>query len=126
MKDGIANVSVRTLSLALVATVSIPALARAQAARIYWLGQSLGGAYGIDLFAVEPAIRAAVFNVSFGVFAENPRLPPGSRPLAGAMPATRMPSLLNPTRRPALGTPWGIQWASCTTLRIWLLALPAL
>jgi glucose/arabinose dehydrogenase len=30
MKDGIANVAVRTLSLALVATVSLPALARAQ------------------------------------------------------------------------------------------------
>jgi len=64
--------------------------------RIFWLGQSLGGAYGIDLFAVEPAIRAAVFNVPFGVFAENRRLPAGSRPLLGAMLATRIPSLLNP------------------------------
>jgi dienelactone hydrolase len=64
--------------------------------RIYWLGQSLGGAYGIDLFAVEPAIRAAVFNVPFGIFAENRRIPAGSRPLLGAILATRMPSLLNP------------------------------
>jgi len=56
----------------------------------------LGGSYGIDLFAVEPAIKAAVFNVPFGIFAENRRIPAGSRPLAGALLGTRMPSLLNP------------------------------
>ncbi len=38
--------------------------------RIYYVGHSLGSTFGVPLVAVEPAIRAAVFNVAGGPLVE--------------------------------------------------------
>lgn len=64
------------------------------ASRIYYLGQSLGAMWGMFVFAYEPAIRAAVFNVPVGTLIYNT-----SRSLEraslGALLDARVPSLLN-------------------------------
>jgi len=66
------------------------------AARIYYLGQSMGTNWGMMVFASEPAIRAAVFNVPAGTLIYNTALSPALRPGLGEMLAARTPSLLNP------------------------------
>ena len=52
--------------------------------RIYYLGQSLGAMWGMLVFAYEPAIRAAVFNVPAGTLPYNDLLSPVDRPGFGA------------------------------------------
>ena len=64
--------------------------------RIYYLGQSLGAMWGMVVFAHEPAIRAAVFNVPAGTLPYNNLLAPVDRPGFGTdLLAARTPSLLN-------------------------------
>ena len=75
------------------------------AARIYYAGQSFGGIYGPTLTAVEPAIRAAVFNVPGGSVTEIARLSPIFRPLTGLALLQRQPPLLNLAPTPALPIP---------------------
>jgi dienelactone hydrolase len=67
------------------------------AGRIYYFGYSMGGKYGTDFVAFEPAVRAAVFAATGGPLIDNRRIAPGSQfrgPLGAAL-AARMPSLLN-------------------------------
>ncbi|MDE2080810.1 MAG: Ig-like domain-containing protein [Burkholderiales bacterium] len=75
------------------------------AGRIYYAGQSFGGIYGPTLTAVEPAIKAAVFNVPGGSVTEIARLSPIFRPLTGLALLQRQPSLLNLAPTPALPVP---------------------
>jgi hypothetical protein len=63
--------------------------------RIYLYGQSLGGGYGMSAFAVEPAIRAAVFVVPPGTLVYNSLLSPPFRARLAPVLAARSPSLLN-------------------------------
>jgi virulence factor lipase-like protein len=63
--------------------------------RIYYVGQSWGGAYGTDFLAVEPAIRVAVLLTTSGSVSESTRLTSASRPRFGNLLASRQPSLLN-------------------------------
>jgi Bacterial virulence factor lipase N-terminal len=63
--------------------------------RIYYYGVSLGCTYGISAFAVEPAIRAAVFVVPPGTMGYNRLLSPPYRTRLALMLAERSPSLLN-------------------------------
>jgi hypothetical protein len=64
--------------------------------RIYYIGQSHGGALGTILSAVEPAIRASVINVPGGSIMEHTRLSGvGGRRREGVVLANRSPSLLN-------------------------------
>ena len=63
--------------------------------RIYYVGHSLGSQYGVPLVAVEPAIRAAVFNVAAGPLVETRRLAPAARGGLGLLFAARSPALLN-------------------------------
>jgi hypothetical protein len=63
--------------------------------RLYYLGQSQGAIEGILVFAFEPALRAAVFNVPTGTLLLNTLLSPGARPGFGEQLAARAPSLLN-------------------------------
>ena len=70
-------------------------------ARIYLLGQSLGGAWAMMTFAFEPAVRAAAFVVTPGFVAYQGMLGPGNRSDFGTdILASRTPSLLN--------TPYGL------------------
>ena len=65
--------------------------------RIYYFGYSLGGKYGTNFAAFEPAVRAAVFAATGGPLIDNRRLAPASQfrgPL-GAELGARTPSLLN-------------------------------
>jgi hypothetical protein len=64
-------------------------------ARIYFVGQSLGGIYGAALLAVEPLVRAGVLTVAGGSWNEIVRLGPSGRPRLGSALAARVPSLLN-------------------------------
>jgi dienelactone hydrolase len=64
-------------------------------ARIYYMGQSLGGIYGTVLLALEPSVRAGAFNVPGGPFSEILRLSPIFRPQLTATLSARVPSLLN-------------------------------
>jgi hypothetical protein len=64
-------------------------------ARIYYMGQSLGGIYGTLLLALEPSVRAGAFNVPGGPFSEILHLSPVFRPQLGASLFARVPSLLN-------------------------------
>ena len=75
------------------------------ASRIYYAGQSFGGIYGPTLTAVEPAIKAAVFNVPGGSVTEIARLSPIFRPLTGLALLQRQPSLLNLAPTPTLPIP---------------------
>jgi pimeloyl-ACP methyl ester carboxylesterase len=65
--------------------------------RIYYFGYSLGGKYGTEFVAYEPAVRAAVFAGTGGPLIDNRRIAPGSqfRGQLGADLGARMPSLLN-------------------------------
>src|SRR5262245_54210939 len=64
--------------------------------RIYYIGQSHGGALGTILSAVEPAIRACVINVAGGSMMEHTRLSGvAGRRREGLFLSTRSPSLLN-------------------------------
>ena len=67
------------------------------ASRIYYFSHSLGGNWGMMSFAVEPAIRAAVFVVPGGTLIYNTTLAPAFRPGLGEMLEARTPSLLNPS-----------------------------
>jgi hypothetical protein len=64
-------------------------------ARIYFVGQSLGGHYGTQFVAVEPSIAAAVLNVPVGDQALRAVFSPVFRPTRGSWLAERVPSLLN-------------------------------
>jgi Bacterial Ig-like domain len=63
--------------------------------RIYYVGQSFGGIYGVQLLGLEPDIRAGVPNVPGGSVIEIARLSPSFRPLVGISLITRIPSLYN-------------------------------
>jgi hypothetical protein len=63
--------------------------------RLYYVGHSLGGMYGMLSFAPEPGIRAAVFVVPAGEQSDNSRLTPGFRQLVAQALAARTPSLVN-------------------------------
>ena len=63
--------------------------------RIYYVGQSLGGIYGVQLLGLEPDIRAGVPNVPGGSIIEAARLSPSFRTLVGISLITRSPSLYN-------------------------------
>ena len=64
--------------------------------RIYYIGQSHGGALGTIFSAVEPAVRASVINVAGGSIMEHTRLSGvGGRRREGVFLANRSPSLLN-------------------------------
>jgi hypothetical protein len=63
--------------------------------RVYYFGQSLGGALGMIFLAVEPHVRAGVINVTGGSLIELLRINSLFRPLLGSRLASRMPSLLN-------------------------------
>lgn len=65
------------------------------ASRIYYLGQSLGAMWGMYVFAYEPAIRAAVFNVPVGTLIYNTNRS-NERTGTGGILAARDPSLINP------------------------------
>jgi len=63
--------------------------------RIYYFGHSLGAMWGTIFLAVEPNVRAAVFN-SVGTPYDNLRLSPGFRSGSiGVLLRDRVPSLLN-------------------------------
>ena len=63
--------------------------------RIYYVGQSFGGIYGVQLLGLEPDIRAGVPNVPGGSVIEIARLSTSFRPLVGISLITRVPSLYN-------------------------------
>ena len=63
--------------------------------RIYYYGHSLGSSWGMPLFVLEPAVRAAAFIVPPGTLAYNNILSPGFRTQFGETLAQRSPSLLN-------------------------------
>ena len=63
--------------------------------RIYYVGQSFGGIYGVQLLGLEPDIRAGVPNVPGGPVVEIARLSTSFRPLVGISLITRVPSLYN-------------------------------
>ena len=64
-------------------------------ARIYYFGHSLGGMWGTIFLAIEPNVRAAVFN-SVGTPYDNLRLSPTFRAGSIGSPlALRVPSLIN-------------------------------
>jgi len=63
--------------------------------RIYYVGQSFGGIYGVQLLGLEPDIRAGVPNVPGGSVIEIARLSASFRPLVGISLITRTPSLYN-------------------------------
>ena len=67
---------------------------------IYYVGQSLGSIYGTLLNAVEPALRAAVFNVGGGSVPDIVRWSPGFSDTAASILTSQNPSLLPP------GTPF--------------------
>jgi hypothetical protein len=73
-------------------------------ARIYYVGNSLGGNFGTILLAIEPSIPAGVFRSAGSPVSENRRLspasalapnPPSGRSAIGAMLATRNPPVVN-------------------------------
>jgi dienelactone hydrolase len=70
--------------------------------RIYYVGQSFGGIYGIQLLGLEPDIRAGVPNVPGGSIIEIARLSASFRPLVGVSLITRTPSLYNAAPNPSL------------------------
>ena len=64
--------------------------------RLYVAGQSLGGAWGMLAFALEPGLRAGAFVSGSATLPYQPLLSPGDRPAIGTdLLATRMPSLIN-------------------------------
>ena len=67
-------------------------------ARIYYVGQSLGAAWGVATAAYEPAIRASAFIVMPGPLPYLNMLSTGDRPAFGTdILASRTPSLINST-----------------------------
>jgi Bacterial virulence factor lipase N-terminal len=70
-------------------------LADLDPARIYYLGQSLGGIYGTEFLAVEPSVHVGVLNVAGGSGIESNRLSTVFRAAIGTSLASRTPSLLN-------------------------------
>jgi dienelactone hydrolase len=72
-------------------------------ARLYYFGFSQGGNNGIVLTALEPDIRAAVFNVPGAPLIENRRLQPATGRSEGAgANAPTAPAVIFSTRRPPL------------------------
>ena len=65
------------------------------ASRIYFMGHSLGVAWGEMVFAYEPAIRAAAFVAGPGTLAYLRPLSPAFRSTVGQHLAARTPSLVN-------------------------------
>ena len=67
------------------------------ASRVYYLGTSVGGMYGTSFTAIEPALRAAVLNVTGGPIVEVLRLAPAgiSRDYLGQLLTARTPNLAN-------------------------------
>jgi hypothetical protein len=65
------------------------------AARIYFMGHSLGVTWGEMVFAYEPALRAAAFVAGGGTLAYLRPLSPPFRPMFAKDLAERTPSLLN-------------------------------
>jgi hypothetical protein len=63
--------------------------------RIYYVGQSFGTTYGTPFHAVEPRVKAAVFNGDGGTSVDVARLAISGRPLAVAYLASISPALLN-------------------------------
>ena len=64
--------------------------------RVYITGQSLGGAWGMLTFALEPGLRAGAFVAASGTLPYQPMLSTGDRPAFGAdLLASRTPSLIN-------------------------------
>ncbi len=61
--------------------------------RIYYAGQSRGGIQGLPFLAIEPSVRAGVFNVPGG--SGEIRLSVASRGSLGTILASRVPSLIN-------------------------------
>jgi hypothetical protein len=61
--------------------------------RIYYAGQSRGGIQGLPFLAIEPSVRAGVFNVPGG--SGEFRLSVASRGSLGTILASRVPSLVN-------------------------------
>jgi hypothetical protein len=76
--------------------------------RIYYYGSSLGGTYGMSAFAIEPAIRAAVFVVPAGTMIYNRLLSPPYRARLAPVLAARVPSLLNETHGVATLDGWNV------------------
>jgi dienelactone hydrolase len=70
--------------------------------RIYYFGFSQGGNNGIVLTALEPDIRAAVFNVPSAPLIENRRLQPSARSEGASANASTAPALIFNGRRPSL------------------------
>jgi hypothetical protein len=66
--------------------------------RIYYVGNSFGGACGTVFLAVDPSVRTGVPSSSGGPIIENNRLGPavGVRGSLGHLLASRSPSLINP------------------------------
>jgi hypothetical protein len=81
--------------------------------RMYYFGHSWGAIYGPIFVAVEPAIRAAVFNSGGGSTGIAAQLSPISRQVAGTVYGARIPSLLNAL--PFAAPTWGFN--SNTPLR---------
>lgn len=81
--------------------------------RIYYFGHSWGAIYGPVFVAVEPSIRAAVFNSGGGPAGISAQLSPISRQIASISLGSRVPSLLNAL--PAVPPAWGFN--SNTPLR---------
>ncbi len=63
--------------------------------RIYYAGNSLGSMYGPMFTALEPAVRAAAFNVGGGTVTEIARISPAYRSIANSILGQNRPSLLN-------------------------------
>jgi hypothetical protein len=63
--------------------------------RIYYVGGSYGGHYGIEFLAIEPDVRAGGTFITGGSVVEAQRLSPVNRPGLGQRLATRRPSLVN-------------------------------
>jgi hypothetical protein len=73
--------------------------------RVYYVGLSGGTWRGVAFVAVEPAVRAAVFNAGS---AGDGVLSPINRPFYGEILATRVPSLINPEGAPLVTSLDGI------------------
>ena len=98
-RDGLRQTTIDLMQLVRVLEGGIDAdgdgSADLSGSRIYYVGQSFGGIYGVQLLGLEPDIRAGVPNVPGGPVIEIARLSTSFRPLVGISLITRVPSLYN-------------------------------
>jgi hypothetical protein len=99
-RDGLRQTVVDLMQLVRVIQVGVDVdgdgTADLDPARIYYVGQSLGGMYGPQFLAIEPAIGTAVLNVPVGNDIFRGVFSPVYRASLGNWMAERVPALFNP------------------------------